>query len=247
MRGRLGLAPDQFRITRGAMILLFLEGGVSLVWLLCPPDTRALITEWLLPSHDSVWHQGRVWTLVTGAFLEPSFIALLLHALIMFSFVPTLERFWGTRRFLRFVAVTQIVGATAGTALGFVAGSGEQYVAGLDSFIWASIVAFGIVYAKQQIQFWGTLPLTGRQMMFGFIGFLVLSTALRQDWSNGAAWGAAMVTAAIMCSKRWSPALAWKRWRIARARARLTVMQGGAPSSVRPKNKPKRDEQRFLN
>ena len=246
IRGRLGLDRSQFRITRGAMLLLFIEGGVSLVWLLCPPETQKQMAEWLLPSHESVWEQYRVWTLATGAFLEPSFLALLLHALIMFSFVPTLERFWGTPRFLRFVAITQIVGAIAGTALGFVAGSGEQYVAGLDSFIWASIVAFGIVYAKQPIQFWGTLPLTGRQMMYGFLGFLVLSTVLRQDWSNGTAWAAAMIAAAILCSKRWSPALAWKRWRIARARARLTVMQGGVPSQ-KPKNKPKRDEQRFIN
>ena len=42
-----------------------------------------------------------------------------------------------------------------------------------------------------------------------------------------------------MTSKRWSPALVWKRWRIARARAKLTVLQGGKPS-------PKRDEQKYL-
>jgi hypothetical protein len=31
VRGRLGIDPVQFRITRGAMMLLFAEGGLSLV------------------------------------------------------------------------------------------------------------------------------------------------------------------------------------------------------------------------
>jgi hypothetical protein len=44
-----------------------------------------------------------------------------------------------------------------------------------------------------------------------------------------------------MTSKRWSPGLLWRRWRIARARARLTVMTGGKPPV------PPRDEHKWLN
>ena len=51
-----------------------------------------------------------------------------------------------------------------------------------------------------------------------------------------------MIAAAILTSKRWSPALAWKRWRIARARARLTVMSGGKAKPTTP-----RDEHKWLN
>ena len=43
---------------------------------------------------------------------------------------------------------------------------------GLSPFMYASIVAFGIVYARQPVQFFGVLPLTGRQLMYGFIGFV---------------------------------------------------------------------------
>jgi hypothetical protein len=50
-----------------------------------------------------------------------------------------------------------------------------------------------------------------------------------------------MLAAAVITSKRWSPGLAWRRWRIARARARLAVIEGGQKS---PR---KRDEQRWLN
>ena len=58
------------------------------------------------------------------------------------------------------------------------------------------------------MQFFGVLPLTGRQLMYGFIGFLVLFVVLQQLWELGAAFAAAMIAAAVMTSKRWSPGLA---------------------------------------
>ena len=80
-----------------------------------------------------------------------------------------------------------------------------------------------------------------RQMMYGFLCFLLVFVLLQQKWQEGAAIFGAMATGALMVSKRWSPGMVWKRWRIARARAKLTVLQGGA----RPA--PKRDEQKWLN
>ena len=89
------------------------------------------------------------------------------------------------------------------------------------------------------MQFFGVLPLTGRQLMYGFLAFLVLYIVLQLQWEKGASFAAAMVAAVVLVSKRLSPGLALKRWRIARARARLSVIDGGAP-------KRKRDE-RYLN
>jgi hypothetical protein len=76
--------------------------------------------------------------------------------------------------------------------------------------------------------------------MLGFLGFLVLFVSLQGLWEKGVSFAAAMLVAAIMTSKKWSPGLALKRWRVSRARAKLTVLEGGAA-------KPKRDEQRWLN
>ena len=107
----------------------------------------------------------------------------------------------------------------------------------------ASIVAFGVIYARQPVQFFGVLPLSGREFMWGMLAVFTLAAVLQQHWETGAAWAAAAIVAAVMTSKKWSPGLAWKRWRIARARRRLAVLEGGLPKA---KAKPK-DEQRFLN
>ena len=223
------------------MIVLGLQVGISLVWLLSNQDTQARMFEWLAASPSQVFEHGKVWTLVTSPLLEIDFLALLLSAMMLWMFVPTLERFWGMARFFRFVAITSIIGTFVGCLAGFALGT-NWHITGLSPFTYASVVAFGIIYARQPVQFFGVLPLTGRQLMYGFIGFLVLFIGLQGLWAKGAAFAAAMVTAAIMTSKQWSPSLAWKRRKVARARAKLSVIEGGAP-----KPSPKRDEQRWLN
>lgn len=230
------------RITRGALIVAGLELGLSLVWLLSDLATRAQLSQWLEATPSSVFEHGRVWTLVTGVFLERNFLALVLHVSVLWMFVPTLERFWGTARFYRFVAVTSLAGTVAGCAFGLAIGDMNAAVSGLDPFIYAAIVAFGIVYARQPVQFFGVLPLTGRQLMYGILGFLAFSVVIQQHWTLGVAYAAAMLAAAILTSKRWSPGLVWKRWRIARARARLKVMSGGKGQAQRS-----RDEHKWLN
>ena len=230
------------RITRGALIVAGLELGLSLVWLLADLATRAQLSQWLEATPANVFEHGRVWTLATGVFLERDFIALILHITVLWMFVPTLERFWGTNRFYRFVAITSLVGTLAGCTFGLLIGALNVPISGLNPFIYASIVAFGIVYARQPVQFFGVLPLTGRQLMYGFLAFLALFVVATKAWENGVAFGAAMLAAAIMTSKRWSPGLAWKRWRIARARARLKVMSGGKGPVP-----PARDEHKWLN
>lgn len=231
-----------FRITPGAMIIAGLELGLSLVWLLADHATRATMSGWLEATPDAVFGHGRVWTLVTGMFLETSAIALILHMLVLWSFVPTLERFWGTPRFYRFVAVTGVVGTLAGCGLAALDLPRAGAVSGLDPMIYATLVAFGILYARQPVQFFGVLPLTGRQLMYGFLAFLALSILFSRDLVSGGAFAAAMLAAALLVSRRWSPALAWKKWRIARARSRLKVMAGGKGHVP-----PVRDEHKWLN
>jgi membrane associated rhomboid family serine protease len=223
---RLGFDTSQFRITRGAMVLVFLTLGMSLVWLMCDDATKASLFEWIGATPSHVWREGKVWTLVTGPLLEIHFIALCLSVFMLWMFLPTLERFWGTKRFLRFAAMTSIIGALAGTAMGLVTGR-DVPISGLDSVVYSGIVAYGVIYARQPVQFFGVLPLTGRQLMYGILGFLVLFVVLQQAWEDGASYAASIGFTALLLNKSWSPELWWQRWRRRRARRHLDVLQGG--------------------
>src|SRR5215470_11871446 len=110
--------------------------------------TRHTIAENIVATPENVFEHARVWTLATSPFLEIDFIGLLLHVLVLWMFVPTLERFWGTPRFYRFVAITSLVGTAVGVGVGYLLGQMQVPIMGLNPFIDASIVAFGIIYAR---------------------------------------------------------------------------------------------------
>lgn len=246
-RSRFQLDTSQLRITRGALVIAGLVLGMSLVWLMCDPPAQVTLLYWVGASPRLVFHEGHIWSLVTSPLLEKDFVSLVLNLLVLWMLMPTLERFWGTNRFLRFAIISAVIGSLAGVASGELLGR-EVPIIGLAPFTMAGVVAFGIVYARQPVQFFGVLPLTGRQLMYGFIGFLALSVLLQGHWESGAANAGAMLAAAVMTSKRLSPGLAWRKWRIARARAKLSVLEGGAPKPpTKPASPKKKSDERFLN
>ncbi len=225
---------EQLRITRGALILLFLEVGVSLVWLFIDPAAKLRMASWIVPTGDSVWREGKVWTLLTGPLLETRFISLLFQGVMLWMFVPALEKWVGTGRFLRFAVYTAVAGTVAGTLVG-LATNGAIAITGLDPFIYASIIAFGIIYAKQPVQFFGVLPMTGRQLAYGITGFAFLFVLLQGAWQVGAAYAAAMGLAVLLTNQKWNPRLAWLRYKKRRERAHLAVIDGGKRAVKKPK------------
>lgn len=220
------LSLRQMRITRGAMYLLFAEVGLSLVYLMSGAEARAQLGSWLVASADQVWRELKIWTLLTSSLLEVDFVALIFHGLILWMFLPTLERWWGTRKFLMFALWTTLAGNAAGSLAGLALGSVP--LAGLDPFVFASFVAFGILYAKQPVQFFGVIPMTGRQLMIGICAFVGLFIVIGQQWSLGVSYVGAMVTGWLLVSGRMHPRLWYKRWKHRRARKRLGVVRGGA-------------------
>ncbi len=210
------------RITRGALYLLFAEVGFSLIYLFSDEALRAQLYRWFAATTENVWLDGKVWTLVTGALWQPDFITLVFHILILWMFVPTLERWWGTKKFLLFALYTSLAGTVVGTAAGFVLSGGAP--TGLDPFIYGSIVAFGVLYADHPVQFFGVLPMTGKQLMFGIIGFVLLFIVLTGAWAKGAGFAAAMLTAWLITSGRWNPRLWFLKWKQQRIRRHLKVV-----------------------
>lgn len=233
-------ASDAFRITRGALVLLFIQVGLSLVWLFSSDATKLTVLEWSAPTATSVWREGKAWTLVTGPLLEPRFISLVFQAALLFTLVPTVERFWGTPRLLRFAAMTMLAGTLAGTLAGLLTGR-DVPILGYGAFTYAAIVAFGLIYARQPVQFFGVLPLTGRQLMYGILGFLALLVVLNQEWESGAGFAAAIGLTFLIMSPRYSPELAWQRWQRRRARRGLALVRDAAVTAP-PRKRPRTDQ-----
>lgn len=248
-----------------ALIILFALVGTSLVFAMSDEAGKARMLRWLAPFPGSVWEEGRVWTLVTGPFLEIRLLSLIFQALLVWMFLPTLERWWGPRRFAMFVAVTALVGTVAGTLLGYATGSaGQTYadlpdwmagipIVGLDSTLFAAAIAFGIIHARAPIQFFGVLPMTGRQFMYGMLAVMVAFLLIQQDWENGGANLIASAVGAGMASGKIDPIAWWRRRKYAKSRRHLNVVPGpgksSSPGGMPPgrKGKGKDVDDRWLN
>ncbi len=219
------------KITKGAALLFGLEAACSILgWILADPQ----LYESTISSGGQVFHEGRVWTLLTSPFFlfSSQWFSLIFHGLILWLFFPVLENWWGLKRFLKFAAATILASMIAGTVAGyFISGQLNRPINGLDAFTYAGIVGYGILYSTRDVTFFGVLPMKGRQLMQGIIGFALVFTILTKEWAVGASYAASMVTAWILVSGKWNP----KLWRLKakqkKARKHLTLLQGGAKKS----------------
>ena len=218
------------RITPAVMWILGISTASFLVLLFSTPPARENLVGWLGLTPDSLLH-GHIWKLVTTAFVYPAnaVFAFLFNALMLWLFIPVLEREWGTRRFVWFAAVTTVVGNLVSALVGLALHSGSL-ISGLSPFIFASIAGFGTSFAHQPVQFFGVLPMKGRTLALGVLAVLLLQTLLNGDWIPSAGYVAAMAIAWGFAGGRLTPGVWVLRWRRNRLRRKLSVMSGGSPT-----------------
>lgn len=235
-RIQFGLSGGQ-GISKGAMYLLFATVGVSLVFLISGEGAQADLASWLIATDESVWGGFRFWQLVTSPLLEPNLISLLFEGLMLWMFLPALERWWDTKRFLFFAAYTSIPAVLVGTLVGHLIGGQDLVkvggvaiagtpISGLDPFIFAGIAAYGVLFSKRKVQFFGVLPMTGKQLAIGISLFTLAFILIGQAWAEGAAMATAMIIAVLVTTGKLAPRLWWLKWRQKRIRSRLKVVDG---------------------
>jgi len=215
------------RITKGALYLLLAETAFFVVLIFGQKaGVGEFYRDYLMASGQTFWFEGKVWTALTSplVLLPTDFVKLLFHGLILWMFIPALERWWGMKRLLTFAAWTSATAVVVGTLASSFMG-GEQVVLGLDAFIYSSTVAFGVVYARHPVSFFGVLPLTGRQLAIGFCGLAAAFVLFTRQWHLGAGWGAAMGLTWLVCTDRLNPKLSYLRWKQKRLRRHLKIVR----------------------
>lgn len=229
-------------VSRGAKIILIASVVASVAYMMCSLPTRAAILPWVAPTGTTVWRWGRVWTLLTGPLLEPRFLGLVMQAIVLVGFVSPLERHWGTARVLRFAGYMSLAGTIGGTLVGLALGH-ETMILGLDPFVYGTLVAFGVLFARQPVRFFGAVPMTAKQLAIGILTVLSLLVVIEGRWAYGGALASAVITALWLTSRRYNPRVLWKRLQLRRAHLQLVK---DPKAAARPKSSKQKDE-RFLN
>jgi membrane associated rhomboid family serine protease len=228
------------RLTRGVAWLVGIVAASFLVFLFAGASANASLFRWLLLTPYSLFHEGKIWQLATSAVVYPTsdVVAFLLDGLMLFLFVPILEKWWGTKRFVTFVIATSLVGNLAAAAVGAALGQPLVAIYGLTPFIYGSIVAFGVLFAQQPVQLFGVMPIKGSSLALGAAALMLLRVLLEKEWVTGAGAFTAMGLAYVMTTGSFTPNLWWLKWKRWRVRKKLGVLDGGAK---------KPDKQKWIN
>ncbi|MBT8491987.1 MAG: hypothetical protein KJO07_02910 [Deltaproteobacteria bacterium] len=227
MQRRFGLGQP---ITQGAKYLLIAMVGVSLLFALTPADVQVEMLRYLIATDHSVWKQGYIWQLLTTALIPVrpdgslDFVSLIFQGLMLYMFLPTLENWWGTKRFLRFALWTTLAGSVAGTLVG-LALPGTHVVSGLDPFVFAGVIAFGVLFADRQVQFFGVVPMTGKQLTIGMSVVVGAFLIIGQAWAEGASMAAAVLLALGLTTGKFAPKLWYLKWKQKRIRKKLRIVK----------------------
>lgn len=219
----------QGKITKGCLYLLLGLLGLSFFFLLSKGEMQAEIGRFAAASGQSLWLDFKIWQIFTSPFLEVEFVGVLFQGFMLWFFLPSLERWWGTKRFLKFAAYTSVTGVVVGTMAAVLIPSipDTQLISGLDPLVYGSIIAYGTLFANQPIRFFGVIPMTGRQLTIGITGFMLVMVVIGQNWAEGAAFISAMVAAWLLTNGNWTPKIWLLKRKQKRLRRHLKVVREG--------------------
>ncbi len=218
-------------LSRACAWIIGIEVAAFLLYIFVGDATQAQFLRWGALNADSILH-GHVWKLASTVLFHSSGISFFFDMLMLWLFVPVLEHFWGSRRFLIFAGLTSLVGNVVAVLVGLLLGGPHRDIAivGITPFIYASITAYGVVYANQPVQFFGVIPIKGKVVAIGTAAVVALFVLIEQQWVVGAGYFAAMGTALAITGGVITPNLWWLRWRRWRIQRRYKVIDGGAAS-----------------
>jgi membrane associated rhomboid family serine protease len=146
-------------------LLTYLAAGSSLLETVFP---------WLALRPYYVVHYFAVWQLFTYLFLHGGIMHLLLNMLTLWMFGVTLERDWGTRRFLKYYFLCGIGAGFCDVAVNAVLGNWNTSTIGASGAIYGLLLAFGVLHPETTILFMFIFPIQAKffVMIYGAIALL---------------------------------------------------------------------------
>ena len=146
-------------------LLMYLAAGGSLL---------ESILRWLALHPYYVVHRFAIWQLVTYLFLHGGIWHLLFNMLTLWMFGVTLERTWGTRRFLKYYFLCGIGAGLCDVTVNALLGNWATSTIGASGAIYGVLLAYGVLYPESTILFLFLFPIQAKYfvMIYGAMALL---------------------------------------------------------------------------
>jgi membrane associated rhomboid family serine protease len=152
-------------VNTAVFVLSYLAAGTSLL------ETAF---RWLALRPDYVIHRFAIWQLGTYLFLHGGVMHLLFNMLTLWMFGVTLERDWGTRRFLKYYFLCGIGAGFCDVLVNAILGNWNTSTIGASGAIYGVLLAFGVLYPESTILFLFIFPIQAKffVMIYGAMALL---------------------------------------------------------------------------
>lgn len=179
-----------------------------------------------------------IWQLFTYLFLHGGVGHLLINMLTLWMFGITLERDWGTRRFLKYYFLCGVGAGLCDVAVNAALGNWFTRTIGASGAIYGLLLAFGVLYPNQTVLMNFLFPIKAKYfvMIYGAIALLSAISANNNGVSDVAHLGGMIFGLFYLKVKpRWLHLgdlhYRYKQWKVQRAKRKFQVYmrkhQGG--------------------
>jgi membrane associated rhomboid family serine protease len=189
-------------VTRTVKLLIIANTAVFMLQLLSQLAGSAFLVTYfgLVPSF--VTERLMIWQFATYMFLHGGFFHIFFNMLSLFMFGNDLERYWGTRRFLKYYFVT---GIGAGVCSWIVAMDSRAVIIGASGAIYGLLLAYGLLYPNRIIYLNFLLPIKVKWfvLIMGVMAFFSSVTGGSPGVAHVAHLGGMLVGYVFLRSKDW--------------------------------------------
>ena len=202
-------------------VLMYLAAGASFLENVIP---------WLTLRPDYVIHRLAIWQLATYLFLHGGIWHLLVNMFTLWMFGVTLERDWGTRRFLKYYFICGVGAGICDVLVNALLGNWYTSTIGASGAIYGLLLAFGVLYPDTTILFSFLFPIKAKYfvMIYGGIELLAALGTRNSGVSNVAHLGGMIFgfvylkmrfpTWDVEDVRRW-----YRNWKLQRAKKKFQV------------------------
>jgi membrane associated rhomboid family serine protease len=164
-------------LPEGVKWLLISNVAIFILTFLLAKDESVLsaLFAWLALSPYHVIHDLRIWQLGTYLFLHGGIWHLLVNMLTLWMFGTTLERDWGTRRFLKYYFICGVGAGLLDVVVNAVLGRWGTSTIGASGAIYGLLLAFGVLYPETVILMLFLFPIKAKYFVMIYGGIELLS------------------------------------------------------------------------
>jgi membrane associated rhomboid family serine protease len=189
-------------ITRTVKALIAASIAVFILQQISPIFHNSWIDYYLGLVPYLVTHDLRIWQFVTYMFLHGGFFHIFFNMLTLYMFGNELERYWGTRFFLKYYFIT---GIGAGICSWMVAPQSQIPIVGASGAIYGLLLAYGVTYPNRIVYVNFLLPIKVKWLVviMGAMAFLSSLGGADSGVANIAHLGGMVVGYVVLKGKEW--------------------------------------------